>query len=73
MNEQLEMWDLRPFLSQGMVNILGWNVRGRNGSNKQKEVKLLSNEEQVELIGLLETKIKINKIEKLVEKLFGGW
>lgn len=36
-------------------------------------MKLLCNEEQVGLIGQLETKMKSNKIDQPVEKLFGGW
>ncbi|XP_070021784.1 uncharacterized protein [Nicotiana sylvestris] len=41
--------------------------------NKQKEVKLLCNEERVGLVGLLETKIKSNRIEKLANNMFVGW
>lgn len=44
-----------------------------NAPNKQKEVKLLCNEERVGLVGLLETKIKMNKIEQVAATLFGGW
>lgn len=56
-----------------MVNLLSWNVRGPNTPTKQKEVKLLCNEEEVSLIGLLETKIKSGRIEKLAENMFVGW
>ncbi|KAH0685006.1 hypothetical protein KY289_022758 [Solanum tuberosum] len=40
------LWVERLVLSLGMVNLLSWNVRGLNGSNKQKEVKILCNEEK---------------------------
>jgi len=46
------------FQSLEMGSLLSWNVRGLNGPNKQKEVKLLCNQEQVGLVGLLETKLK---------------
>ncbi|PHT68088.1 hypothetical protein T459_27575 [Capsicum annuum] len=56
-----------------MDSILSWNVRGLNGPNKQKEVKLLCNGENVGLVGLLETKLKKSRIAQVVENLFGGW
>lgn len=46
---------------------------GLNAPNKQKKIKLLCNEERVGLIGLLETKIKRDKIDQVMGKLFGGW
>ncbi|KAH0696002.1 hypothetical protein KY289_013484 [Solanum tuberosum] len=62
-----------PYPILRIVNMLSWNVRGLNGPNKQKEVKLLCSEEHVGLVGLLETKIKSNKIDQVADKLFGGW
>lgn len=56
-----------------MVKLLTWNVRGYNAPNKQKEVKFICNEEKIRLLGLLETKVKSNKIEELANKLFVGW
>ncbi|XP_075080662.1 uncharacterized protein LOC142166136 [Nicotiana tabacum] len=55
-----------------MVNILSWNVRGLNGLNKQKEVKLICNENNVGLIGLLETKIKFNRVPEIARTIFAG-
>lgn len=49
------------------------NTRGLNAPNKQKDSKLLCNEEQVGLTCLLETKIKKAKIDQVVQKIFGGW
>lgn len=57
------MWEDNIFLNWGIDSLLSWNDRGLNAPNKQKEVKLLCNMENVSLVGLLETKIKINKIE----------
>lgn len=56
-----------------MDNILCWNFRGMNAPNNQKEIKLLSNKENIGLVGLLETKIKVNKVDLIASKLFGGW
>lgn len=42
-------------------------------SNKQKEVKLLRNNEQVGIIGLLENKIKSNRVGEIANSLFAGW
>ncbi|KAH0695976.1 hypothetical protein KY289_013458 [Solanum tuberosum] len=67
------MLALNPYPIMGMVNMLSWNVRGLNGPNKHKEVKLLCSEEHVGLVGLLETKIKSKKIDQVADKLFGGW
>lgn len=50
-----------------------WNTRGLNGPNKKKEVKLFCNEQQVGLVGILENKIKSNKLPQVAEKMFGGW
>ncbi|XP_060195300.1 uncharacterized protein LOC132624555 [Lycium barbarum] len=58
---------------QGMVKMLSCNVRGLNGLNKQKEVRLLCNEQEVGLVGLLETRIKTNKVNMIVDSMFNGW
>lgn len=56
-----------------MVNILSWNVRGLNGPNKQREVQILCNNQKMNLIGLLETKIKRDNIDEIASKMFVGW
>lgn len=56
-----------------MVNLIVWNVRGLNGPNKQEEVKLLCNNEEVGLIGLLENKVRKEKFDQVATKLFNGW
>lgn len=49
-----------------------WNVRGMNSPNKQKEIKLLCNAGNIGLVGLLETKVKVDIIDQLANKLFSG-
>lgn len=55
---KFNMGEARSLLHMGMDNILCWNVRGLNAPNKQNEVKLLCNKENIGLAGLLETKVK---------------
>lgn len=57
----------------GMVRIMCWNIRGLNAPNKQREVKSLCRNEEVGLVGLLETKVKRNKIVDIATKIFEGW
>ncbi|KAJ8531983.1 hypothetical protein K7X08_011906 [Anisodus acutangulus] len=42
-------------------------------SISRKSVKLLCNELDAGLIGLLETKVKMNKIKEVASSMFGGW
>lgn len=46
----------------GMVKLLCWNVRGLNGLNKKKEIKLFCNKVDISLMGFIETKIKVNRV-----------
>ncbi|XP_060203004.1 uncharacterized protein LOC132631444 [Lycium barbarum] len=50
-----------------------WNVRGLNAPNKQNEVKLKCNKESIGMVGLVENKIKVTKIDNVANMLFGGW
>lgn len=50
-----------------------WNVKGPNSPNKQDEVKLLCNNEKSNFIGLLEIKIKVNRVVDITNRLFRGW
>ncbi|XP_019233350.1 PREDICTED: uncharacterized protein LOC109213958 [Nicotiana attenuata] len=54
----------KVFLLLQMVSLLAWNVRGINAPNKQKEVKLLCNEHNIGIVGLLETKVKASRCER---------
>jgi len=55
-----------------MNNLASWNIWGLNWPNKQEDVKIFLHENKIGLVGLLETKIKENKVEK-ARKLFLGW
>lgn len=56
-----------------MASLLSWNVRGLNTPNKKKEAKRLCSMKEVGLAGLLETKKKGNKINKISTNMIGGW
>jgi len=56
-----------------MVNIASWNVRGLNRPKKQEDVKAFLQKYQISLIGLLETKVKEEKVRAVAARLFQGW
>ena len=56
-----------------MSQIASWNVRGLNWPNKQEDVKLLLQFNNIGLVGLLETKIKRHKVEYTASNIFCGW
>jgi len=56
-----------------MTHIASWNVRGLNWPNKQEDVKFFLQLHNVGLIGLLETKVKNQNVEKSAANIFRGW
>lgn len=54
-----------------MDKVLVWNIRG-NDPNKQRDLKLFCHENKIGLCGLVETKIKVNKVNSVLLKLFSG-
>ena len=56
-----------------MVKILCCNVRGLNNSDKQVAIKKLISQQQVGLLGLLETRIKTPNMGKVYLKMFSEW
>ncbi|XP_070051572.1 uncharacterized protein LOC142173617 [Nicotiana tabacum] len=67
------MREVKHYLSQNIVKLLSWNVRGPKAPNKQNEVTFPCNKEKIGLIGLLETNIKSSRIDQIANKIFGGW
>ena len=55
------------------MNILIWNVRGLNDPLKQKEVVGRVRDLKINLVSLIETKVKENKINAIISKHFHGW
>jgi len=56
-----------------MSHIASWNVRGLNWPNKQEDVKLFLHLRKVGMVGLLETKIKSQKVDQITANIFPGW
>ena len=56
-----------------MHQIASWNVRGLNWPDKQEDVKLFLHLNKIGMVGLLETKIKHQKIETIASNIFRGW
>ena len=56
-----------------MANIIAWNVRGLNNPNKQEDIRIFLQKQEVGLVALLETKVKRENIEEVAKRLFGGW
>ncbi|XVF73951.1 hypothetical protein PTKIN_Ptkin13bG0022100 [Pterospermum kingtungense] len=55
------------------MRVLIWNVRGFNCPLKQKEVVNRINTSNVDIVCLLETRIKQHKVQRVVDKQFSGW
>ena len=56
-----------------MDNILSWNIRGLNWPNKQEDLRSFLHINKVSLIGLMETKIKMENDNKIAARAFPGW
>ena len=56
-----------------MDNLSSWNIRGLNWPNKQEESKLFLHSNHIGLVDLLETKVKLHKVDKIAGSLFLGW
>jgi len=55
------------------MSIVSWNIRGLNRPQKQEDVKVFLHQQNVALIGLLETKVKAEKIDSIGANIFGNW
>ena len=55
------------------MKVIVWNVRGLNHPCKQKEVVSRVSRLDVDMVCLLETRVKEHKIQSIVDKWFAGW
>jgi len=53
-------------------SIVNWNIRGLNWPNKQEDVKSFLHNNKVGMIVLLETKVRVQKVERVAAKIFSG-
>jgi len=56
-----------------MANLSSWNIQGLNWPNKQEEVKLFLHSHSIGVICLMETKVKLQNVEKVAAETFPGW
>ena len=56
-----------------MDNIVSWNIRGLNWQNKQEDLRFFLHINKVGLIGLMETKIKLENDNKIAARAFVRW
>lgn len=56
-----------------MDSLLVWNIRGLNALNKQQELHLLCAKMEVEILGLVETKLALPASEACKKKWFCDW
>ncbi|XP_074274081.1 uncharacterized protein LOC141597513 [Silene latifolia] len=56
-----------------MIKMGVWNVRGLNSDNKQKDIKWFLHHNDVDLFGLLETRVKPGSLNKVTNNVCYGW
>jgi len=56
-----------------MVRLGCWNIRGLNWPNKQDDIKIFLQLNNVGLVGFLETKIKEKNVDKVPNRMIPGW
>jgi hypothetical protein len=55
------------------MKVLSWNIRGLNKAFKQKEVKKLVRSLNISILCLVETKIRKEKMDRIVATMVPGW
>lgn len=63
------MWSMSPVQAL-MTNIVSWNIHGLNWPTKQEELNVFLHKNNIGILGLLETKVKIQKVETIATKIF---
>lgn len=55
------------------MNVLAWNIRGLNMPLKQREVKKMVKRLKVSILGLVETRVKLENLVRIQAAMFPGW
>lgn len=55
------------------MRLIIWNIRGCNKPFKQKELKLFLQVNKVDVAVILETRVKIGKAQKIIERICRSW
>ena len=50
-----------------------WNIRSMNNGKKQKELKKIIYEENLQVFSIIETHVKAPMLNKVCDKVFGQW
>ena len=53
--------------------ISSWNIRGLNRTNKQREIVQLIHNHSIDIMGIVETKIKLGKQDNVQFKMLPQW
>ena len=56
-----------------MDNFVSWNIRGLNWPNKQEDLRIFLHTHKIGLIGLMETKIKVENDSRIAARVFPNW
>jgi len=56
-----------------MDNIVAWNIRGLNWPNKQADLRTFLHTNKIGMIGLMQTKIKVENDSKIAARAFPRW
>lgn len=56
-----------------MINIASWNIRGLNSPLKQNEIKLFILDKEINIIDILEVKVRLQNFQNIKNKIFRNW
>ena len=56
-----------------MINLCTWNVRGLNDPQKAREIKKFIEINKLQMVGLVETKVRPHNSGKVQKRLKKGW
>lgn len=55
------------------MKISSWNIRGLNDPIKQHEVRQFLMQNHIDIITIVEVKVRLNKVEKVAKNTFPRW
>ena len=56
-----------------MINLACWNIRGLNEPSKQWEVRKFISDSHLDLVGIIETKVRSVNSSFIMQQIFGQW
>jgi len=56
-----------------MGSVCSWNIHGLNWPNKQEDLKVFLHTYNADFIGLIESNVKVAKVDSIVNNLLMGW